>query len=276
MNFAQLKKKKLGDFYEWARDQEIRGEPVSNNSINTYVKQLIRIATHAAEANEWPGYKPFFGYRPLKVTDPYNDIDPFTLDEQSRIFKALQLFWRPYVEFAFASGVSVGELNAIRLSDLKMGSQPTVVIDEAWTREENGKTVIGTTKNSYRMRTLQMNPRMLQAVEAQFRWREKKGIESQFFFCKMDGSPISDSTWFITNVWRPTLKRIDMSYRSFREARHSFATEHLSKGGDPLKIAAFLGHRDAQMVLKRYAKFKKKYEGVGVGMDDHVQRDFGV
>jgi integrase len=276
MNFAQLRKIKLGEFYDWARDQEIRGEAVSNNSLNAYIKQLIRIATHAAGAYEWADYKPFLGYKPLPNIDPYDAIHPFTRDEQDLIFRALPQYWRPYVDFAFASGVSVGELNAIRPNDVTRGAEPRVVIDEAWTQDEKGNAIIGPTKNKYRNRTLKMNPRMRQAVEAQVKYRERLETQSEFFFCKEDGSPISDSSWFITNVWRPTLMRQKMEYRSFREARHSFATEHLSKGVDPLTIAAFMGHRDPQMVLKRYAKYKKKFDGVGVGMDDHLQRDYGV
>ncbi len=82
MNFAQLRKIKLGEFYDWARDQEIRGEAVSNNSLNAYISQLIRIATHAAGAYEWAGYEPFLGYKPLPNIDPYDAIHPFTRDEQ--------------------------------------------------------------------------------------------------------------------------------------------------------------------------------------------------
>jgi integrase len=274
-SFAHLKKGALPGFYEWVRDRELRGEPVSNNSINVYTRQLIRIAKHAAEANEWGGYVAFLGYQPLQETDPYEQINPFSQSEQELIFKHLPHVWRPYVEFAFASGLSVSELNGIKLDRVHIDPAPGKVrIDAAWTLDEEGRALLGRTKNKYRRRTLQMNPRMRKAVEVQLEVRKRERIEGEFFFCKPDGTPICDSSWFITNVWRPTLKKAVVDYRSFRETRHSFATEHLSKGGDPLEVAAAMGHRDAQMVLKCYAKFKRKAEGVAVGMSERVQCDY--
>jgi integrase len=99
----------------------------------------------------------------------------------------------------------------------------------------------------------------------------------EFFFCKQDGSPISESSWFITNVWEPAFKKVEgIACRRFRQTRHSYASEHPAKGVKPLKIAAAMGHKDVQMVLTRYAKFRARYDGCGVGMGESERRDYGL
>jgi integrase len=48
-----------------------------------------------------------------------------------------------------------------------------------------------------------------------------------------------------------------------KQTRHSFATYHLSRGKNPLKIAKVMGHRNAEMVIKVYSKYIESAVGLG-------------
>ena len=88
-------------------------------------------------------------------------------------------------------------------------------------------------------------------------------LNPDYFFCSPVGTRFDSSNVRI-RVWIPALKRAKVRYRAMRQTRHSFATYHLARGKNPLQIAKFMGHRDAEMILKVYAKFI----GDAAGIDD--------
>ena len=277
-SFAEFDLELLSDFYDWARDLMYRGRSVSNTSLNKYVALLNQISDQARYKNQWITFIPFLGYKKLPENDPYYDIEPFDISEQSTILSNLQnesiiedsSYWFPYIDFAFGSGISPGEQQALFCRHVCFREGPkkgTVRIEQAITINKDGKIIIAGTKNRYRTRTLIMNERMQRSVKAQIELRKKNNIDSKFFFCMPDGSRF-DPSYFISHVWRPLLQFLDINYRPVRQARHSFTTYHMQKGEDPLSIAKFLGHRDTEMIFKIYAKWKDKFGGVSVGNDE--------
>jgi len=56
-------------------------------------------------------------------------------------------------------------------------------------------------------------------------------------------------------VWSPVLKKAGVRYRAIKQTRHSFATNALSCGENPLWIAKVMGHRDTDMIIKVYSKY---------------------
>jgi integrase len=97
--------------------------------------------------------------------------------------------------------------------------------------------------------------------------KDQKKIYDQFngdyFFCSETGKMFDASNVRI-RIWIPALERAAVQYREMKQTRHSFATYHLSRMKNPLKIAKVMGHRNAEMVIKVYSK----YIDDAVGLDD--------
>ena len=53
----------------------------------------------------------------------------------------------------------------------------------------------------------------------------------------------------------PTMKKAGLKYREMKQTRHSFATNALSIGENPLWIAKVMGHRDTDMIIRVYGKY---------------------
>lgn len=275
LTFDDLKKSNLPKFYKWARKQKYKKMAVSNNSLNKYVSQLRRIGTHAADKYGWDNYLAFGGYKKLKGKFPFEDIDPFSLSEQEKFLRTVHPYWRPYVDFAFSSGLSPGEQDALFTLHVDM-QRKTVSVIQAVTLDEDGNKVIDGPKNEFRNRTIKMNNRMLSAVKAQLRLRKKFNIVSESFFCMPDGDLVNRS-WLTKNIWKPALKAAHVKYRPLKQSRHTYAILHRSKGEDPLEIAKTMGHCDTIMLEKVYTKYKEKIVGLKVG-DEEILRsmDFGL
>ena len=63
--------------------------------------------------------------------------------------------------------------------------------------------------------------------------------------------------------WNPTLKALGIRSRSPYQTRHTFATRGLMNNVNPAYIARQLGHKDAQMLFKVYAKWIDDGDGDG-------------
>lgn len=62
-------------------------------------------------------------------------------------------------------------------------------------------------------------------------------------------------------MWTPSLKKANVRIREMKQTRHSFATNALSHGENPLWIAKVMGHRNTDMIIKVYGKFIEDDKG---------------
>ena len=250
--FDTFNKIKFDEFVKWAKEKKYRGKGVSNESVRKYFVPLKMICKDAAIKYGWGvTYNPFFAFKmPKGKLKAYEKINPFTLNEQELIIKALPEHWKPYFRFAFASGISQGEQIGLKPKYIKW-QKNKVQIEYAMTLDSNGKPVLGPCKNSYRRRKIILTPTMLSALEEQKLIYEK--FNGEFFFCNESGKRIDPSN-LRGGIWIPIFKKIGIEYREMRQTRHSFATYHLSQGKNPLHIAKVMGHRNAEMVINVYSK----------------------
>lgn len=260
--FGSFNKILFDEFVAWARNQKYRKKSVSNESIKKYLIVLGMICKDAAIKYGWGGtYDPFFGFnKPKSEKDAYEKIFPFSIEEQKLIVAELPYHWNPYFRFAFASGLSQGEQVALKASDIDW-KEKTVNIERAMTRDENDKPVEGPCKNKYRRRTIKLSPKMLSALKDQNNIYSK--INAKYFFCSPTGS-MFDASNVRLSVWIPALERAGVEYRDMRQTRHSFATYHLSQGKNSLLVAKVMGHRNAEMVIKVYAKYIEDKKGISI------------
>ena len=262
MPFADFNKSTFDKFISWARKRKYRKKTISNKTVNKIFVPLKMICKDASIEYGWGSiYNPFYGFKRLPEDDPYENLFPFSLNEQNKIIQHLPDYWKPYFDTAFKIGLRQGEQLALRSSDIDFANN-LLHIKQAITRDENGKIMIGRTKNKYSRRTIRLIPVMKTALKEQKKIHDKiKGI---FFFSSPSGSMV-DTSNLRCRVWKPALKKAGLDYREMKQTRHSFATNALSCGENPLWIARILGHRDTDMIIRVYSKFIENAGGIKDG-----------
>ncbi|RZB35948.1 MAG: hypothetical protein SRB2_02613 [Desulfobacteraceae bacterium Eth-SRB2] len=75
----------------------------------------------------------------------------------------------------------------------------------------------------------------------------------------------------------PALEKAGIKYRAMAQTRHSFATNALSCGENPLWIAKVMGHRNTEMIIKVYGKYVEDAKGVedGSSLNNIYQESLG-
>jgi len=252
MTFAQLTAGQLEKFAVWCKGRKLKGKVISNASVNKIFVVLKIVCRSAATRYGWGGtYNPFFGFRKLPEDDPYDAIQPFTVEEQKRLVDKLPQHWQPFFRFAFCAGLRQGEQVSLKPEDVDW-EKGLVHIRRALTRDADGRSVEGTTKNKYSRRTIRLLPVMKKALEDQRTIQEK--LKSKYLFCSERGCQVDASNVY-QRVWEPALKAANLQVREMKQTRHTFATVALSCGENPAWIARVMGHRNTDMLIRVYAKY---------------------
>ena len=258
LTFANLNKNQFEKFIAWAREQKLRKKVISNKTVNKLFVPLRMICNDAAIEYEWGNtFNPFFGFKRLPEDDPYEKLFPFSIQEQEKILSALPDHWKPFFDVAFKIGLRQGEQFALKPEDVDLDNR-LLKIRRAFTKDENGKSTIGKTKNKYSRRIIKLIPVMFNALKSQQVVYEK--FRGKYFFCNANGC-IIDTSHLRKKVWIPALKKAGIEYREMKQTRHSFATNALSCGESPLWIAKIMGHRDTDMIIRVYSKFIEDARG---------------
>jgi integrase len=277
-SFSEFNKSTFDRFVSWAKRQQYRNKPISNETLNKIFVPLKMICKDAAIEYGWgSSYNPTFGFKRLPQSDSYEKVVPFSLAEQDQLIVHLPAHWQPYFLFAFSSGLRQGEQIAIQPGDIDW-ERHTLKIERAVTRDEYGRLMIGRTKNRHSRRTIKLLPVMYNALLAQKQIYDQFGKE--YFFCTLDGGMIS-SDHLRKQVWIPALKKAKLPYRQMKQTRHSFATNTLGCGENPLWIAKVMGHRDTDMIIRVYGKYIEnagthqdgiKFNGLYTGIDRPISK----
>jgi integrase len=259
MTFSQLNAAVFEKFISWARKRKLVKKSVCNATINKFFIPLKMICKHVAIEHGWAGtFDPFFGFSKLPESDRSEKIFPFSLKEQEQVSEALPDHWKPYFEFAFCSGLRPGEQIALKADDIDW-QNGSLHVRRAITMDEEGKRVEGETKNRYSRRKIKLTEVMLDALTRQKAIYDT--FKGEYFFCTEDGG-----TTYLSNlrqrVWIPALKKANVRMREMKQTRHSFATNALSFGENPLWIAKVMGHCNTEMIIKVYSRHIEDAKGI--------------
>jgi integrase len=181
--------------------------------------------------------------------------------------------WKSYFFFAFCSGLRRGEQIGIKPDDIDWSAK-TLRINRAITLDESGQLIKGKTKNRYSRRTIKLIPVMLEALKSQLKIYEQ--FHGEYVFCSTNGYRVCTNN-LRNRIWIPALKKAGILYREMKQTRHSFATNALSCGENPLWIAKVMGHRDMDMIIKVYGKYIEDANGSKDGnyLNSFYQRVIG-
>lgn len=208
MTFADINSNEINRFYVWSRERKVKRnlKPLSNNYLIKITNVLKEICKDASIEFGWNAeYNPFFGFKNLPKDDNRDDIKPFTLSEQKKILSQIPEHWKPFVEFAFVSGLRQGEQLALKPEDIDWQKR-TLTIKSAMTKDKDGHKVEGPTKNRYSRRIIDLIPLMYEVLLKQKAIHD--AIGGKYFFITPTGSEI-DGCNFLKRVWTPTLDVLD-------------------------------------------------------------------
>lgn len=77
--------------------------------------------------------------------------------------------------------------------------------------------------------------------------------QRQLVFPTATGVPVK-YIHFLTEIWRPTLKKAGLAARKYHSTRHSYAAWSLSAGVDLRVVSEALGHASVKLTLDTYAR----------------------
>ncbi len=223
----------------------------SPKTINNCLSALRTALTHA---NDWGLLAAVPRIRWLKV--PQQKFDFFTFEEAAQLAEHAP----PMVVFAMKTGMRLGELLALRWSDISMSRrQATVQRSVFW---EKGEAHTGAPKN-HKLRTLPLSTDALAALETVKAARRDEG--DGYVFVNAAGSQLTkgETKW---PLWRAQ-EAADLRRTGWHVLRHTFASHLVMKGASLSGVQALLGHSTIQMT-QRYAHLAPDHLRATIGLLD--------
>jgi integrase len=232
----------LGFRADLARERgRTKGESLSNRRINAVLTPLRQVLNEAADRLGFA--TPFVNIKPLKVKR--SDVNPFTMDEVSRIVAAVRADFRSYYTVRFFTGMRTGEIDGLKWKYVDFERRCILVRETIVNGEEDE------TKTDSSQRDIAISRPVYEALRAQE--TTTRGI-SAFVFCNRDGGPL-DHTNVTKRVWYPLLRYLGLTARRPYQTRHTAATLWLAAGESPEWIARQLGHTTTEMLFRVYSRF---------------------
>ena len=203
-------------------------------SINNTLTVLRRMLVLAAE---WGVIKDVPKIKWLKAPKP--DFDFLDFDEAARLMSAADPAWRPMITIALKTGLRLGELLALRWSDVDLTAGRLVV------RRAVARGIVGTPKSG-KSREVALSQEAIRTLAA----CRSAHDPSDLVFADPNGAMLTKHT-SKHPLWRAS-KRAGLRLFGWHTLRHTFAS-HLAMRGVPLvAIQQLLGHSTIEMTM-RYA-----------------------
>lgn len=236
----------------------IRGRNVTQKTIRnelTPLRAVFDIAMNDNVVNRNPMDK-----IKVKLLVPRSQVskpqaDPYSIHEIEQLLQACQKHrpqWKPYWQFVFFSGVRTSEGYALKWSKIDWNNQ-TALIDAA-TVERHEKE----TKTASSTRNLPLLPMALQALTEQ---KAHTATWCDYVFINPDKKTAIIDYEETAAVLKYLCTKTGTRYRVQRQTRHSFASNMLSGGDNPYRVAEMLGHKNVEMVFKVYGTWINQAQG---------------
>lgn len=209
--------------------------------INQIMTVLRMILNEAAERYSFDS--PFKNIKNLK--EPKAEVMPFTLAEVNKILMAVREDFKPYYSIRFFTGMRTSEIDGLKWKNINLERR------EIYIKEALVNGVMGPTKTDGSNRTIQMSPKVYEALLTQKQLTYKR---SDFVFCNRAGEAL-DYRLVNRRVWHPLLRHLGLESRRAYQSRHTAATLWLSVGENPEWIARQLGHSTTEMLFRVYSRY---------------------
>lgn len=238
----QLKRKEIK---AWLESMSCGNKRMSN------IQSVIRTALSDAVDDELleNNIMTNFSYQKKDLPKEFDDIDPFTKEEQQAIFEACAPNVAIQFQFLFWTGLRTSEFIALDWNQIDFFMKEAR-ISKAITQASRGIAEVPKTKAGHR-RVKLLKP-ALNALLLQKQYSHEKG-KAVFL------NPATGRRWTgdspIRKLWVKILKTADIRYRRPYQTRHTYASMMLSAGENPMWVAQQMGHHDWTMIAKIYGRW---------------------
>jgi integrase len=179
------------------------------------------------------------------LKEPKPEVMPFTLNEVHKILVTVREDFKPYYTVRFFTGLRTSEIDGLKWKNVNFERR------EIYIKEALVNGILGPTKTDGSNRTIQMSPKVYEALKIQKQITSKR---SEFVFCNRTGEAL-DYRLVNRRVWHPLLRHLGLESRRAYQSRHTAATLWLSAGENPEWIARQLGHSTTEMLFRVYSRY---------------------
>ena len=246
-------------------------------------------------------FNPFIKVRKMKQEiDPTEEehINPFSQEELKRLLSVVHLRQsRDMIEFLAWSGLRPGEMKALAWEDLDLKKG---ILHVRYNINRKGQ--LKPPKTSAGIRKMELMPVALNALKRQreysymlppinetvhLKHKRTKQVMRRRIFLSRDKKPyMRPELTTMNHQWADWLRKAKLTHRPAYQLRHTFASQMLMAGAEPIWLAKQMGHSDWGMIRKIYgtwiaeerpdhrAEIAKK---LGQSVEAHIKSDiFGI
>ncbi len=184
---------------------------------------------------------------------------PFTRAEQQAVLTVIgerYPHWYEWVLCGFRTGMAFGEQRALQWKNIDFG-ESLIHVRKSWS---DGRPMT-TPKTKSRIRKIEMTPALHRALILMRTRRKEEWMRKgspaempEWVFLSPKGYPVRAPN-FLRRVWYPALEEAGVAPRNWHNLRHTFASQLLMAGENPLYVMAQLGHARVSTTFNHYAKW---------------------
>ncbi|MEW8050891.1 MAG: tyrosine-type recombinase/integrase [Candidatus Thiodiazotropha sp.] len=181
-------------------------------------------------------------------------VYPFTEDEIKTILAVAKEYdprIRNLLQFAFYTGLRTSELFGLKWGDIDW-RKGTVRVQRAIVERK-----LKETKTKAGTRDVILIPAALEALHDQ---KQYSYLGGEFVFVRMkQRGPLIDYE-HLERPWRYIITCAKVRYRNPYQTRHTYASQLLSGGENPLFVAQQMGHKTTEMIMRHYGRWVEQAE----------------
>lgn len=219
-------------------------KPLANQTINKYMQPVKEMLLEMFADGELPA-NPIPRKLELKERR-LEDIHPFTDEDLKKLFREVHKpRWRhyePMIHFIFESSFRPEENYGMLWAHTDLKALTICV------REVRTIGIQKSPKTEFAAREVDITAGMAQWLRKQ---RAISYLRGEHVWVTVTGRPIETSN-FVADIFKPLCKAAGIKYRPPKQARHTWATRHISRGTDPRWMAVQMG-TSLPMIFKTYA-----------------------
>jgi len=153
------------------------------------------------------------------------------------------------------AGLRFGEAAALRVSNIQLGDEPKITVNEAAT-EVRGVVTIGPPKTPGSRRSIQI-PTTLGKILGKAYIGAASG---SLLFTTSTGKPLS-RTRFAARIWNPAVKVARIEHHpTFHDLRHSYAAWQIAQNAGTKELQELMGHTSIRTTMDVYGHLMKSVE----------------
>ena len=176
-------------------------------------------------------------------------VDPFSKKEIEK-FLAYALDYDPRIrnifKFAFFSGLRTSELFGLQWGDVDWEKS------EIHVQRAVVERLLKETKTQSSNRKVILLPAAYNALTDQ---KQFSFVGSEYIFVRPDNKGRFIDYEHLERPWKHILKLAGIHYRNPYQSRHTYASQLLSGGENPLFVAQQMGHKTTEMIMRHYGRW---------------------